>query len=386
MAAIIQPIITGGSVTKAVISGTGLYTPAASISNEELVDSFNIYVRDFNAKHASEIAEGKLEALAESDPDFIFKASGIKSRYVIDKAGILTLEIMHPVFQARSDEEISLQAEIGVVAARQALVNANKQAADIDAVILSGTNLQRPYPSIAIEIQKALGCQGYAFDMSVACSSVTFGLQSAVAAVVSGMANCVLVVTSEISSPQLNFHDRESHFIFGDAATAVIVERSDQCQSKHAFEIVDIKLKTEFSNNIRCNFGYMNRVETGPEAQGPKLFKQQGRKVFKEVVPMVVDLVTQHLAQNQIKPEQLKRLWLHQANANMNRLIATKILGYEPDLEKAPIILDEYANTASAGVAIVLHKNHVDMQSGDLGILCSFGAGYSIGNVILRKI
>lgn len=371
---------------KVVISGTGLYTPTASISNEELVASFNTYVCDYNTKHAAEIDAGKLTALSESDSDFITKASGIKSRYVMDKEGILAPEIMHPVFQARADEETSLQAEMGIAAAQQALTHANKHASDVDAVIVSCTNMQRPYPSMAIEIQKALGCKGYAYDMSVACSSVTFGLQAAIAAVASGMATCVLVVTSEIASPQVNFRDRESHFIFGDAATAIVVERADKCQSKQAFEVMDIKLKTEFSNNIRCNFGYMNRVETGVEAQGTKLFKQQGRKVFKEVVPMVVDLITQHLAENKIKPEQLKRLWLHQANANMNRLIATKILGYEPDLEKAPIILDEYANTASAGVAIVLHKHHADMQSGDLGILCSFGAGYSIGNLILRKL
>lgn len=373
-------------MTKVVISGTGLFTPAESISNEELVTVFNQYVQSANKQLAQAIAAGEQETLPESDAEFIVKASGIKSRHVMNKSGILDRAIMHPVLTARPDEETSLQAEIAIKAAHQALQNANKKADEIDGIIVSCTNLQRPYPSLSIEIQNALGCKGYAFDMSVACSSVTFGLQTAAAAVASGMARAVLVVTPEIATPQVDFRDRESHFIFGDAATAIIVERADTCKAKHAFEIVSIKLLTEFSNNIRCNFGYMNRVEVGLEAQGSKLFKQQGRKVFKEVVPMVVDLINTHLAENSIKPEQLNRLWLHQANANMNRLIGTKLLGYEPDLIKAPSILDEYANTASAGVAIAFHKHHQDLKSGDLAIFSSFGAGYSIGNLILRKL
>lgn len=85
------------------------------------------------------------------------------------------------------------------------------------------------------------------------------------------------------------------------------------------------------------------------------------------------------------KPSQLKRLWLHQANQNMNRLIAAKVLGGEASEEQSPTILDEYANTSSARSIIAFHKYSEDFQPGEMGVICSFGAGYSAGLVLLRK-
>ena len=113
---------------------------------------------------------------------------------------------------------------------------------------------------------------------------------------------------------------------------------------------------------------------------------QEGRKVFKEVVPMVAELITSHLAENGVAPVQLKRMWLHQANLNMNELIARRVLGRDPVPGEAPNILDEYANTSSAGSVIAFHKYSSDLKAGDIGLLCSFGAGYSAGSVILKKL
>ena len=154
----------------------------------------------------------------------------------------------------------------------------------------------------------------------------------------------------------------------------------------NGWEIVSTRLKTKFSNNIRNNFGFLNRA--APEGIGTtdKLFVQEGRKVFKEVVPMVAELITSHLADNAIAPDQIKRLWLHQANINMNDLIARRVLGRDPEAGEAPCILDEYANTSSAGSMIAFHKYSADLSPGDVGHLCSFGAGYSAGSVILRKL
>ena len=113
---------------------------------------------------------------------------------------------------------------------------------------------------------------------------------------------------------------------------------------------------------------------------------QEGLKVFKEVVPMVSDLILEHLQILALRPADLKRLWLHQANIHMNELIGKKVLGRDPLTDEAPVILDEYANTSSAGSIIAFHKYNQDLKSGDLGVICSFGAGYSIGSVIVRKI
>ncbi|HEX8604806.1 MAG TPA: beta-ketoacyl-ACP synthase III, partial [Pseudoduganella sp.] len=117
---------------QAVISGTGLFTPPHAISNEELVEAFNAYVALFNAEHAAAIEAGTVTALEPSSTGFIEKASGIKSRYVMDKAGILDPKRMAPRIPERANEELSLQAEICVAAAREALARANRQPADID--------------------------------------------------------------------------------------------------------------------------------------------------------------------------------------------------------------------------------------------------------------
>lgn len=369
----------------AIITGTGLFTPPATITNEELVTAFNRYVELFNERHADDIAKGEVSALQPSSVEFIEKASGIKSRHVMDKEGILDPERMAPRLPERSNDEPSIQCEMAVTACRQALEQAGRTPADVDAVIVACSNLQRPYPAVAIEVQDALGIDGFAYDVNVACSSATFGIQAAANAVENGTARAVLVVSPEICSGHLNFRDRDSHFIFGDACTAVLVERSDRVDDRKGFEVIGTRLKTCFSNNIRNNFGFLNRGDESGIAKPDKLFVQQGRKVFKEVSPMVAELIVNHLGSLSLGVEDLRRMWLHQANLNMNQLISRRVLGRDATVEEAPVILDEYANTSSAGSIIAYHLHKDDFSTGDLGVICSFGAGYSIGSVIVRK-
>ncbi|HEX5514440.1 MAG TPA: beta-ketoacyl-ACP synthase III [Gammaproteobacteria bacterium] len=372
-------------MAKTYISGSGLFTPPDSISNEELVTSYNRYATDFNNAHAADIEAGRVTALPLSSDEFITKASGIRSRYVLNKAGVLNTEVMHPILPVRSEDEPSIQCEMAVQAAREAMQRAGKKPEDIDAVLVACSNLQRPYPAVAIEVQEALGIDGFAFDLNVACSSATFGIQTAADAVASGRARTVLMVNPEICSGHLNFRDRDSHFIFGDACTAVIVEQEETVTADHPFEIVGTRLQTKFSNNIRNDFGFLNRTENPPREPQQLLFRQQGRKVFKEVVPLVQELILQHLADLGLEASDLRRLWLHQANLNMNNLIARRVLGRDPSEDEAPVILDRYANTSSAGSIIAFHLHHEDLAAGDLGVICSFGAGYSAGSVVVRR-
>lgn len=372
-------------MTKVVISGTGVFTPPYSISNQELVESFNSYVRAFNEKNAERIAKGEIPALQESSAEFIVKASGIEARYVMNKEGILDPEIMAPRLRQRSNDEPSILAEMAVDAAKKAMARANKAPADIDAVLVACSNLERPYPAIAVEVQELLGIEGFGFDMNVACSSATFAIQTAYDMVRSGSVDCVLVVDPEICSGHLNFRDRDSHFIFGDVCTAIIIEREETCTAKGAWEILGTRLITKFSNNIRNNFGFLNRATPEGIGQPDKLFVQEGRKVFKEVVPMVAKLILDHMAEMGLDPKDLKRLWLHQANKGMNDMIGRKVLGRDPEPGEQPNILQEYANTSSAGSIIAFSKYSEDMKPGDLGLICSFGAGYSAGNVLIRK-
>ena len=369
-----------------VISGTGLYTPAESITNEELVDSFNAYVEQYNAEHEAAITAGEITALQPSSAEFVEKASGIGARYVMNKSGILDPTRMVPDLPERPNEEQSIQCEMAVAAAGEAMRQAGKSAEDIDAVIVAASNMQRAYPAMAVEIQDALGINGFGFDMNVACSSATFGIQQARDSIANGSARCVLMVNPEICTGHLNFRDRDSHFIFGDVCTAVIVESANTATGNDQYLIVDSKLQTIYSNNIRNNFGFLNRGDASGVGKPDKLFVQEGRKVFKEVCPAVASQISQQLQALEIDPAQLKRMWLHQANLSMNQLISRRVLGRDATPEEAPTILDEYANTSSAGSVIAFHKHRDDFNSGDLGVLCSFGAGYSIGSVVLQKL
>jgi beta-ketodecanoyl-[acyl-carrier-protein] synthase len=370
-------------VRPAVIAATGLYTPPESISNAELVEAFNAYAGRFNDENAAAIAEGRIEAILPSSVEFIEKASGIKSRFVVQKSGILDPALMRPVIPERPNEEISILAEIAVKAADEALEGWGKPRERIGAVLCAASNMQRAYPAMAVEIQAALGLSGFAFDMNVACSSATFGIKTAADYIAAGSLDAVLMVNPEICSGHLNFKDRDSHFIFGDVATAVIVERADEATS--GWEILGTRLKTQFSNNIRNNAGFLNRAWPEGRDLPDKLFVQQGRKVFKEVVPLVSEMILDHAASLGLDPHRLKRLWLHQANINMNEMIGRRVLGRDPSREENVIILDEYANTSSAGSIIAFHKHSGDMAAGDLGLICSFGAGYSAGTVFVRK-
>jgi len=366
-----------------VISGSGVFTPTDIITNEELVASFNQYVDLFNSENDAAIAAGEVTALEYSSCEFIEKASGIKARHVLYKAGILDPYVMQPVFPKRLEGEVPEMVEMALVAAKEALAQAGKTAAEVDLVICAASNLQRAYPALAIELQQLLGCSGYAFDMNVACSSATFAISNAVNAIRGGTAKVVLVVNPEFASPQVNYTSRDSHFIFGDVCTATIIEAKETCTAQNSYQILGMSLKTEFSNNIRCDVSYTDHCHPEVDADTP-FFKQQGRKVFKELLPIVADVIQTEMARLEITPEQLKRLWLHQANINMNIFAARKILGREPEAGEAPLVLDTYANTASAGSIIAFHQHKQGLQSGDKAVLCSFGAGYSVGCLVLQ--
>jgi beta-ketodecanoyl-[acyl-carrier-protein] synthase len=369
-----------------VISGTGVFTPEESITNKELVKAYNAYAENYNSTNRGDIDQGKKVALELSNEEFIYNASGIKNRYVMDKKGILDPNIMHPILEKRSDDEPSILAEMAVKAAKKAMEKAGKTSDDIDAVITACSNLERAYPAVSIEVQELLGIKGFAFDMNVACSSATFGVQAAADMIRSGSAKTILIVDPEITTGHLDFKDRDCHFIFGDVCTAIILEKKDTVNSENAFEILSTKCITQFSNNIRNNFGFLNNANKSKPLDRDLLFMQEGRKVFKEVVPMVSQLIVDHLSEEEINIKEIKRLWLHQANKSMNDFIGKKVLGRVPEDHEQPNILQDYANTSSAGSIIAFSLYSEDMKKDEIGVLCSFGAGYSAGSVILKKI
>ena len=368
-----------------VLSGVGLWTPPYKITNQELVESYNAWAEAYNQTHQAQIEAGELTAKPFSSAEFIEKASGIKSRYIYRKEGALDIARMRPEIPERGEGELSNQAEIAIEAAKLAMADATKTVADVDAVIVACAYTQRSYPAIAIEVQHELGIDGFGFDMLVACSAATFGMHRAWEMIASGNAKCVLVINPELVSPQVNYTDRDSHFIFGDVATATILETAETVSTDTAFDILSTQAKTVYSNNIRSNFGYMSRANDVDPFGPDKLFHQAGRRVFKEVCPMAAEHIANHLALHGLTSENVSRWWLHQANINMNTLICKKLLGRDANREEAPIVLDEYANTASAGSIIAFALHHQNLARQDVGVICSFGAGYSIGSLVVRK-
>lgn len=364
------------------IAGTGIWYPDDSISNDEIVESFNAYVDSYNDANKDAINNNKVLKLEYSSTEFIEKASGIKTRYVIDKKGILDINKMMPSVVHEDASKMSIHAEVGIKAALKALENAKMSASDIDAVILGTSHAARNYPSVAIEIQNELGIKGYAYDMLVGCSSTTFAINNAISDISSGVANNVLVINPEISTPFVNYAKRDIHFIFGDGCVATVVSKNINSNS---FKVIDRKLVTKFSNNIRSDWSYLARAASDEKSYEDLLFYQNGNSVFKEVCPMVAKFILDQLDKNELSHKEIKKFWLHQANARMVNLIVSKIIGSNDfDTSLAPLPIEKFGNLASAGSMFAFNL-HNDLQSGEKGLICSFGAGYSVCSIIVEK-
>ncbi len=372
-----------------VISGTGLYVPEDKITNEELVIAYNQHADQFNTEHKADIDAGLMPAKQHSSAEFIEKASGIRQRHLVDVEGVMDLDRMMSKMPpgGHGDRDTPcFQAAMGLAAANMALEQAGLDPADIDQIVCTSAVMQRSFPAIGIEVQHFLGTSGSAFDMVMGCSSATYGLIAGVNAIKSGAANRVLMVNPEIFSTMVNFRDRDSHFIFGDIATAVVLERADLAKGDDQWLVHGTKQSTQFSDNIRSNYGPMTRIDDGTLFRDDMFFVQEGRKVFKELLPLVTSFISKQLDDADMAVSDLSRMWLHQANINMNMYAAKKLLGRDPEPGEAPTVLENYGNTAGAGSIVAFHHHRDDLTKGDKGLICSFGAGYSIGSLMVEKL
>ncbi len=365
------------------LRGVGVFIPDDVITNDELVESFNAFVTSENALRAPK-GEPPLEM---SSARFILEASGVARRHVLQKAGVLDPARMTPNLAERPDAQLSIQAEFGLASARLAIADAGLDPAEIDLVICSCAHHQRPYPAIAIEIQRALGAKGAAFDMNVACSSTTFAMHVGVQMVQSGAARNVLVCSPEIMSGHLNFRDRKTHFIFGDASASILISATTSASAAKTpvYAIEQSEIWTEFSSNIRSNFGFLNRTSPQTADADDKLVTQQGNRVFKDVVLAAGRFLREFLGRAKLSVDSIDRFWLHQANLKMIRALMRNIAGAElPD--RVPITLADLGNVAAPGSIIAFARTREEAPLGGRGIICSFGAGYSIGCLLLRRV
>ena len=176
------------------------------ISNEELVNTYNTYVKKFNTENKSKINDGSVVPMEYSSVEFIEKASGIKSRHVIDKEGILDINRMMPRVQNELEGRMSAHVEAGIKASLDAMKQANVTPEQIDGVIVGTSHSARNYPAIAIEIQNELNIK----VMHTICLLVVhqlFAINNAFSDIASGLA-VILVVNPEINTPGVDFTRR----------------------------------------------------------------------------------------------------------------------------------------------------------------------------------
>ncbi|MAL09746.1 MAG: beta-ketoacyl-ACP synthase III [Maricaulis sp.] len=371
-------------VRDCIIRSVGWYAPEESISNTELVEVFNTWAESFNTENADAIARGDVAAKPLSSEEFIVSASGIENRHVIDKPGLMDLERMRPRLPHRPKEDLSVQAEFALKSARQALEKANRTAADIDGVIVASSAQQRNFPAVSTEIQAALGMEkGWSFDMTMACASAVYAMQLARDMIRAGTADAILICCPEIMSAINHYRRREVHFIFGDASGAVLLERGDR--EPGGWEILGTRLENSFSNALRSDFGFLNHTEFEDGDNFEPFVDQDGHRVFRDVIPMASGVGSTLIADLGLKPSDVRRAWLHQANIRIVQMVAKRVLEREPDADAAPIILNKYGNTSSSSVLMTFDMHSADMKAGERGLLCAFGAGYGCGAAVIQK-
>ncbi|MHA6289307.1 beta-ketoacyl-ACP synthase III [Maricaulis sp. CAU 1757] len=370
-------------MTGSVIRATGFYVPEHSIDNDELVASYNAYAERENARNAAAIAAGDMEEVPLSSSEFIVNASGIERRHVYEKSGILDIDTLTPRIPPRAVGELSVQAGFALESIRPALAEAGLDGSEIDGVIVASSAQQRNFPGLACEIQDAIGATGWSFDLTMACASALYGLHIANGMIRSGQARRILVASPELMTA-INVHSRRDvHFIFGDASAAIIVEADDGRPG--GWDLLGTHAQNRFSSALRSDFGFLNIAERQVDPDYQPHLDQDGHRVFKDVVSFAPTVARDLMQQVSLAPEDVSRTWLHQANIRMIDMIARRILDRPRTPDNAPAILGEYGNTSSSSVVMNFQMHRDDMQVGETGVLCAFGAGYGVGAAAVRK-
>lgn len=366
-----------------LIRSTGYWVPPSVIDNDELVASYNAYAERYNAQNAAAIAAGELAEWPLSSAEFIYQASGIQRRHVFEKDGILDIDRMVPIIPPRSIDEMSTQAEFALKAVKPALEKAGYDGSEIDGVIVASSAQQRNFPGVSCEIQNAIGASGFSFDLTMACASALYGLHIANGFIRSGEAKRILVCSPEIMTC-INVHSRrEVHFIFGDAAAAMIVEADDGRPG--GWDVLGTHAENKWSSALRSDYGFLNIAERQVDPDFEPHLDQDGHRVFKDVVGFAPVVARNLMDKIGLEPEGVRRTWLHQANIRMVDMIAKRILGRDRTEENAPAILHEYGNTSSSSVVMNFEMHSDDMAAGETGVMCAFGAGYGVGAAAVRK-
>jgi 3-oxoacyl-[acyl-carrier-protein] synthase III len=309
------------------------------------------------------LTNADLEKMVETTDDWIMQRVGIRERHIVDK-GVAT-------------------SDIGKEAALLAIERAGLTPADISLIIVGTVTPDMMFPSTACLIQDKIGARkAWGFDISAACSAFTYSLTTASQMVATGAHKHALVVGADVMSSIIDYKDRTTCVLFGDGAGAVVVSAAEEGEPA----ILD------FEHEIDGSGGDALFMPAGGSRRPPShetvdermhYVKQDGARVFKFAVRKTEEIARRILDRNGLKPDDLDLFISHQANKRIIESAVEK-LGISPD--KTLINIERFGNTTAATIPLALNDAVATgrLKSGDLVLLASVGAGFTVGAVLLR--
>ncbi len=305
-----------------------------------------------------------LEKIVDTNDEWITTRTGIKQRHFVAEG------------EAASD--------MAFEAARMALKDAGMEAEELTHIIFGTFTPDSSIPSAACRLQQKFGIKGQmCLDLSAACSGFLYSLEAARGYIALRPESRILVVCSEVISSRLNWEDRASCVLFGDAAGAAVITSGEAGELPG---IIDIKLGADGSlgDLLTVNGGGSAYSYKMGEAVGPEYFVQlQGREVFKHAVRSMCNVCEELLELHGIDKQDIDVLLPHQANFRIMDAVGRKL---EIPAEKVFSNIDSYANTSAASIPVALSEAVETgfIKKGDLVLLTSFGGGFTWGAALVR--
>ena len=309
------------------------------------------------------LTNADLEKLVETSDEWIMQRVGIRERHIVEH-GVAT-------------------SDLGKEAALAAIARAGLTPEDISLIVVGTVTPDMMFPSTACLIQEKIGAhRAWGFDLSAACSAFTYSLTTASQMVASGAHQHALVVGADVMSSIIDYKDRTTCVLFGDGAGAVVVSAASEDDGV----ILDFEHEIDGSGgDALCMPAGGSRRPPSRETVDERLHyvKQDGRAVFKFAVRKTEEIARRILERNHLTPADLDLFISHQAN---RRIIesATEKLGIGPD--KTLVNIDRFGNTTAATIPLALNDAVCSgrLKKGNLVLLASVGAGFTVGSVLLR--
>jgi 3-oxoacyl-[acyl-carrier-protein] synthase-3 len=330
----------GRPLRRAQISGLATYVPPRVLTNRDL------------------------EAMVDTSEEWIIQRTGIRERHIAEP-GVGT-------------------SALATEAARAAIAQAGLTPADITFIVVGTTTPDMFFPSTACLVQHALGAdRAWGFDLAGACSGFTFSLSVGAQMVASGAHDHALVIGADIMSSIIDYTDRATCILFGDGAGAAVVSAAADGE---ALGIIDWAHQVDGSGGAAlCMPAGGSRQPASIETVQQRLHyvKQDGQSVFKFAVKNTEDICRRVLERNGLRPEQVDLFVSHQANRRIITSAAER-LGLDP--ARVMINIEKYGNTTAATIPLALDdaRREGRLKRGDLVLLASVGAGFTVGSVLLH--